>query len=94
MIAKKLTEIKQTIEEKNVQHQAYLNHILPVVHTIKSTKKKLKLTRKILKQHKDWLDYLISEHKQLSQYETQGMFSTSTEYLKTPIDYLLSGPTW
>ena len=56
VIAKHLTEIKQTIEEKNVQHQAYLNHILPVVHTMKSTKKKRKLTRKILKQHEDLSD--------------------------------------
>jgi len=79
VIAKHLTDIKQSISKKNIHHQKYLDRFLRTIHTIKSTKKHQKLTRKLLKQHQDWSDWsdwLASEHKQLNQYEAQGMFST------------------
>ena len=78
IIAQRLTNIKQFISEKNAQHQAYLKHILPTVNAMKSTKKKQKLTRKILKQLQDWSDWLASEHKQLNQCEAQCIFSEPT----------------
>ena len=48
------------------------------MHAINSTKKRAKLTRKILKQQQDWSEWLQSEHKQLTQYENQGMFGEPT----------------
>ena len=42
---------------------------------MKSTKKRARLTRKILKKQDDWFDWEASERKQLQQYEDQGMFS-------------------
>ena len=47
-------------------------------NAVKSKKKRAKLTRKILKQQDDWNEWLLSEHKQLQQYEDQGMFSEPT----------------
>ena len=48
------------------------------MHTLGSLKKQAKLTRNNLKQQEDWLDWLQSEHKQLTQYENKGMFSDPT----------------
>ena len=78
IIAQHLSDIKQSISEKNAHHQTYLKHILPTINAMKSAKKKQKLTRKILKQLQDWSDWLASEHNQLDQYEAQGMFSEPT----------------
>ena len=78
VISKHLVDIKLTNEEKNGQHQKYIDYIISTVNLIKSTKKKRKLTQNILKQHQDWTDWLASEHKQLNQYEEQGMFSNPT----------------
>lgn len=67
IIAQNSTDIKQSIEEKNAHHQAYLKHILHTVHAMKFTKMKQKVTHKILKQHQDWSAWLASEHKQMNQ---------------------------
>ena len=48
---------------------------MPTISTMKSAKKKAKLTRRILKVQQDWKLWEAAEHKQLRQYEEQGMFS-------------------
>ena len=44
VISKHLADIKLTNEEKNAQHQKYLDYIIPAINLVKSTKKKRKLT--------------------------------------------------
>ena len=78
IISEHLKNIKLSMDERNDKHQKYLDAILPKVHTLASSKKRAKLTRKILKQQHDWSEWLQSEHKQLTQYENQGMFSNPT----------------
>ena len=78
MIGKHLAEIRQHFEEQNKKHQLFLGNILPKVTLVKFTKKKRKVTRKILKQHQDWNDRPSSEHEQLDQYEKEGIFSQLT----------------
>ena len=78
IISEHLQSIKLSMEERNKKHQKYLTAIIPQVSTLKSSKKRAKLTRKILKQQEDWSEWLQSEHKQLTQYENQGMFSDPT----------------
>ena len=68
--------MKLNDDEKQAKHQQYLKAIQPIVSTIKSTKKKAKLTRKLLKMQPDWKEWQHAEYKQLDQYDTQGMFST------------------
>ena len=67
VISQHLVSIKLDNEAKNERHKRYLDAVLPQVHTIKSKKKRAKLTRKILKQQHNWNDWLLSEHKQLQQ---------------------------
>ena len=50
IISEHLQSIKLTTEERNEKHQKYLTAIIPQVNTLKSSKKRAKLTRKILKQ--------------------------------------------
>ena len=78
VISEHLRTIKISIEENNEKHKIYLDAIMPKVHAINSTKKRAKLTRKIFKQQQDWSEWLQSEHKQLNQYENQGMFGDPT----------------
>ena len=78
IISQHLAFIKLDNEAKNERHKKYLDAIIPQVHALKSKKKRAKLTRKILKQQQDWNEWLMSEHKQLQQYEDQGMFSEPT----------------
>ena len=78
IISKHLSDIKLNIGEQNAKHQAYLQHIMPTINTVKSPKKRKKLTRKINIQHNDWSYWLESEDKQLNQYEAQGIFSEPT----------------
>ena len=78
VISQHLASIKLDIEAKNDRHKRYLDAVLPKVNAVKSKKKRSKLTRKILKQQQDWNDWLMSEHKQLQQYEDQGMFGAPT----------------
>ena len=54
IIAKHVAEIKENMEEQGAAHQRYLQSILPSIFTIKSTKKKAKLTCRILKVQQDW----------------------------------------
>ena len=75
IIASHLAELKCEDDEKNTAHQKYVQAIQGHISALKSTKKKAKLTRKILKSQKDWLDWESAEHKQLRQYHEQGMFS-------------------
>ena len=75
VIAKHITEMKINDEERQAKHQQYLKAIQPSISTIKSTKKKAKLTRKLLKGQLDWNEWQQAEFKQLDQYDTQGMFS-------------------
>ena len=69
-----LTSTRLGIEERKSQHQKYLAAIISKVHAVKFTKKRSKLTRKALKSQQDCSEWLYSEHKQLQQYEDQGMF--------------------
>ena len=62
-------------EEQKIVHKRYFEAIQPTISVLKSTKKRAKLTRKMLKHQQDWLDWEAAERKQLQQYETQGMFS-------------------
>ena len=78
IITEYLASIKLNIEMYNLKNQKYIQHILPTINTIKSYKKKKRLTRKIPKQQDKWSDWLASEQKQLNQYENQGMFGPST----------------
>ena len=78
VISQHLATIKLDHEANNEKHKRYLDAILPTVHAVKSKKKRAKLTRRILKQQQDWHEWLLSEHKQLQQYEDQGMFGTPT----------------
>ena len=78
VISQHLASMKLDEQATNEKHQRYLNAVLPTVHAVKSKKKRAKLTRKILKQQDDWNEWLLSEHKQLQQYEDQGMFSEPT----------------
>ena len=75
IIAKHLADIKLNDDEQNSMHQKYLQAIEPQIGKLKSTKKKAKLTRRILKSRNDWYEWQASEYKQLQQYEDQGMFS-------------------
>ena len=79
VVAKHIADIKDNIAEQGITHQRYLQAILPSISAIKSAKKKAKLTRRILKVQTDWLDWEAAEHKQLQQYEDQGMFSDPVE---------------
>ena len=78
VISEHLSSIKLDAEARNEKHKRYLDAVIPQVNTLKSKKKRSKLTRKILKQQQDWNEWLLSEHKQLQQYEDQGMFSAPT----------------
>ena len=53
IIATHIAEIKDNIEEQGVRHQKYLNDITPSIATMKSSKKKVKLTRRLLKVQRD-----------------------------------------
>ena len=77
VIAKHITEMKINDEERHKTHQKYLQIIEPKIATIKSSKKKAKLTRKLLKMQPDWCEWQQAEYKQLDQYDAQSMFSTS-----------------
>ena len=75
IIAQHIKEMKVDDDERTVTQKKYLQAIMPQLKVLKSSKKKAKLTRRILKSQKDWNDWRNSEHKQLDQYEAQGMFS-------------------
>ena len=53
IISEHLQSIKLSMEEQNDKHQKYLAAIISKVHTLGSSKKRAKLTRKILKQQED-----------------------------------------
>ena len=53
VIAKHVAEIKDNMEEQGDRHQRYLEGIVPTIAAIKSTKKKAKITRRILKVQRD-----------------------------------------
>ena len=75
IIAQHLKKMKLEDEERIETHQRYLKDIIPTVSLIKSSKKKAKLTRRILKSQNAWQDWEQAEHRQLRQYYNQGMFS-------------------
>ena len=54
IVAKHIAEIKDSLEQQGYINQRYLEAIIPTIATIKSTKKKAKLTRRILKIQTDW----------------------------------------
>ena len=56
IVAKHIAETKNTEEEPNKIHQRYLQAIEPQIHQMKLTKKKAKLTRRILKVRKTGLN--------------------------------------
>ena len=74
VIAKHFSDIKTETEEQNIVHQRYSQAIQSTISVLKSSKKKAKLTRKILKFQEDRLDWKSAEHKQLRQYQEQGIF--------------------
>ena len=61
---------------------------------MKSPKKYVKLTRKILRNQQDWYEWEIAERKQLTQYEEQGIFSEPFPIHKIQMRYLLCGPMY
>ena len=63
IIATHVSDIKETMEEQGATHQRYLKAILPSVSILKSTKKKAKLTRRILKVQDDWFQWEAAERK-------------------------------
>ena len=75
IIARHIKEMKMDEDERTTAQKKYLKALTPQLNVLKSSKKKAKLTRRILKSQKDWNDWRNSEHKQLDQYEAQGMFS-------------------
>ena len=76
IIATHLAEIKDYFEEQGEAHQKYYTTVQAQIATLQSSKKKAKLTRKILKKQIDWFEWEAAERKQLQQYEAQGMFSS------------------
>ena len=66
VINEHLRTIKLSVEQSNENHKRYLDAIIPKIHVIDPTKKRAKLTRKILKQQQDWSEWLQIEHKQLN----------------------------
>ena len=54
VISQHLRTIKLSVEQNNEKHKRYLDAIIPKIHAINSTKKRAKLTRKLLKQQQDW----------------------------------------
>ena len=85
IIAQHINEIKLDDYERTATQKKYLQALMPQLKILKSSKKKAKLTRRILKSQKDWNDWKNSEHKQLDQYEAQGMFSESQQIPKEQI---------
>ena len=56
IISEHLASIKLNIEERNLKHQKYLQHILLTVNAIKFSKKRRHLIRKKFKQQDNCLD--------------------------------------
>ena len=75
IVAKHLEDIKLSEDEQNTVHQEYFEALQSTICNMKSTKKRAKLTRKILKKQEDWFEWQEAERKQLTQYKQQGMFS-------------------
>ena len=56
IIATHLADIRANIKEQGKAHQHYYETIYPQISTLKSSKKRAKLTRKILKKQQDWFE--------------------------------------
>ena len=60
------------MEEQSQKYQRYLDAILSSIATIKSTKKKSKLTHRILKVKKDWFQWEAAERKPTTTVQMLG----------------------
>ena len=79
IVAKHLEDIKLSEDEQNTVHQEYFEALQSTICNMKSTKKRAKLTRKILKKQEDWFEWQEAERKQLTQYEkTRNVFTASS----------------
>ena len=54
VISEHLRTIKLLVEQNNEKHKRYLDAIIAKIHDINLTKKRAKLTQKILEQQQDW----------------------------------------
>ena len=69
VITRHIADIKLSLDDQGDKHKRYLQAIMATVSTLKSNKKKAKLTCRILKVQQDWKQWEAAEHKQLQQYE-------------------------